>query len=324
MSTVKSTTMTISLDNRPELVEPAAQTILGAIDLGDGGTEKQRHLLQSVVSKVWERPDLRIDELSPISPAEAAVVFDTPLVRQRLRKFLVLFEFCRHPFTEEQVALVDSYEVALGDDGHDAGLQIARDFVREGLPKALEDVQRVSDENVAELSEVSLAEHYSEMDMKAPELANELRRFAELPQGTLGREYYDFYIRNSFDLPGEGYSSPSFFVRHDMCHIIAGYGPTSPEEVALSAFHVGMNDNEVNWNFFIVALAALELGFFVSDSFESKADILDRDGALELMVEGFVRGSQCNGDFSEIDHLAEANTPVVELQNRFGVPPRRL
>ena len=323
-STVKSTDMTISLDNRPELVEPAARTILGAINLGDGGTEKQRHLLQSVVSKVWERPDLDISALSPLSPAEAAATFDTPLVRQRLRKFLVLFEFCRHPFTKEQVALVDSYEFALGDDGHDEGLHIARDFVREGLPKALEDVQRVSAGIIAGLTEVSIADHYSELDMKAPGLADELRRFADLPPGTLGREYYDFYCRNSFDLPGEGHGSPSFFVRHDMCHIIAGYGPTSPEELALTAFHVGMNDNELNWNLLIVAMAALEVGVFNSENFEAKMDILDRDGALELMVEGFVRGSHCTGDFSEIDHLGEAHCTVEELRERFGVIPRQL
>ena len=316
--------MTISLDNRPELVEPAARTILGAIDLGDGGTEKQRHLLQSVVSKVWERPDIDIATLAPLSPAEAAELFDTPIVRARLRKFLVLFEFCRHPFTEEQIALVDSYESVLGDDGHDGGLQIARDFVREGLPKALEDVQRLSTEGVSTLTEVSIADHYSEMDMKAPELANELRRFAELPPGTLGREFYDFYFRNSFELPGEGHGSPAFFVRHDMCHIISGYGPTSPEEVALSAFHVGMNDNEANWNFLIISLAALELGMFNSENFEGKTDILDRDGALELMVEGFVRGSHCTGDFSEMDHLGEAHCTVEEIRERYGVPARQL
>jgi len=202
--------MTISLDNRPELVEPAARIILGAIDLGDGGTEKQRHLLQSIVSKVWERPDLDISDL------------------------------------------------------------------------------------------------------------------ADLPPGTLGREYFDFYCRNSFDLPGEGHGSPSFFVRHDMCHIIAGYGPTSPEELALTAFHVGMNDNELNWNLLIVALAALEVGIFNSENFEAKMDILDRDGALELMVEGFVRGSHCSGDFSTIDHLAEAHCTVEELRERFGVSDRQL
>ncbi|MEI7623231.1 MAG: hypothetical protein WCJ88_06720 [Actinomycetes bacterium] len=316
--------MTFSFDNRPELVEPAARTILGAIDLGDGGIEKQRHLLQAIASKVWERPDIDIDSLTPLSPEEAAEIFDTPLVRSRLRKFLVLFEFCRHPFTEEQVALVDSYELALGDDGHDEGLQLARDFVREGLPKAIEDVQRLSAGSVGSLSEVSIADHFSEMDMKAPELADELRRFADLPPGTLGREYVDFYFRNSFELPGEGHGSPSFFVRHDMCHIIAGYGPTSPEELALSAFHVGMNDNEINWNFLIISLAALELGLFNSDSFEGKSDILDRDGALELMVEGFVRGSHCTGDFSEMDHLADAHCAVEEIRERFGVPARQL
>jgi hypothetical protein len=85
-----------------------------------------------------------------------------------------------------------------------------------------------------------------------------------------------------------------------------------------------MKDNEVNWNFLIVSLAALELGLFNSESFEGKTDILDRDGALELMVEGFVRGSHCTGDFSEMDHLGEAHCTVEEIRERFGVLPRKL
>lgn len=313
--------MTISMDDCPELVLPAARAIRSAIDLGDGGTEKQRHLLEFLLADLWGRPDLGIDVLDPITPDEVATSFETPVVRRRLQRFLVLFEFCRHPFSAEQVALIDRYHDALGDSTAD-GIDIARDFVTAGYERADANIQRRSAESVEHLAEVSLAARYAEVDQQAPELAALLRGFAELPPGTLGREYVDFYMNHAFELPGEGHGSPAFFVRHDMMHVLAGYGPTSPEEVALAAFQYGMHDTDDNWNFFVVAMAALELGMLTSENFDGKFDILDRDGAMELMVEGFARGAQCHGDLAEMDHIAEAHVPVEELRERFTIPTR--
>lgn len=313
--------MTVSLDYRPELVVPAARGILGAIDLGDGGSTKQRQVLRAIVERVWERPDLDIDSLEPMGPSEVEESFDTPIARRRFQRFLVLLEFCRFPFSEEQAALMDTYHAAFGG-ADDEGFRLARVHINDGVAKAIEDVQRVSMSSVTDLAEASIADRYSTIDMKAPELAAELRRFAQLPPGTLGREYHDFYMRHDFELPGEGRGSPAFFVRHDMGHVIAGYGPTSPEELALSAFHCGMKDNDANWNFLVISLAALELGLFDSENFESRTGILDREGALDLMVDGFIRGSQCLDDFSEMDHLGEAHVPVAEIRERYGVIPR--
>lgn len=316
--------MTVSLDYRPDLVEPAARGLIGAIDLGDGGSEKQRQVLRAIVERVWERPDLDIDALAPMSPAEIDAVFDSPIARGRFQRFAILLEFCRYPFSVEQAELMDTYHAALGGADDDEGLRLARVFIEEGVAKAIEDLQRVSKMSIVDLAEASIADRFSEVDMQAPELAAELRRFVELPEGTLGREYYEFYMRHSFELPGEGNGSPAFFVRHDMGHIIAGYGPTAPEELALAAFHCGMKDNDSNWNFLVVALAALELGLYSSENFEGKEGILDREGALDLMVDGFIRGSQCLDDFSEMDHLGQADVPVAEIRERHGVIPRRV
>lgn len=314
--------MTITFDGRSELVEPAARAILGAIDLGDGGTAKQRRLLESILTTVWERPDLEVARLSPLSPVEVAECFDTALVRKRLLRFLVLFEYCRYPFSERQVELVDSYAVALGDDGSDEGLRLARVFLDAGLPQVAADVKRLSYGLGPQLPEVSIAERYSVMGMRAPELVEALHEFASLPPGTLGREYHDFYVRHGFTFPGDGPETPSFLVRHDMCHVLAGYGPSAPEELALAAFQLGMHDSDPNWNFLVAILAALELGLFDSEEFEAKTGILDRDGAMELLLDGFVRGTRCTGDLAAMDHLAEAAVPVDAIRERFGVPPR--
>lgn len=312
--------MSVTLDNRPELAEPAARAIRTAIDLGDGGTAKQRELLQVILEEVWGRPDLLIDELEPITPEEVATLFDSPVARSRLQRLLVMFEFCRYPFTEEQVDRIDSFHDALGDTSVD-GIEFARQFVNHGIERTVENVNRRSAALQSGMGEVSLNDRYSEIDMLAPDLTEVLRRFAELPPGTLGREYFEFYMRHDFELPGQGYGSPAFFVRHDMMHVLTGYGPTSPEELALAAFQVGMRDNEENWNSFVVAMAALELGLYNSDTFEGKSGILDRDGAMRMMVAGFLRGTQCATDVSELDHLGLAPVPVEELRRRFAIPP---
>jgi|GEM_PF-6001658 hypothetical protein len=40
-----------------------------------------------------------------------------------------------------------------------------------------------------------------------------------------------------------------------------------------------------------------------------------------LLGDAFRRGSQCRGDFTAVDHLALAEVPLVEVRDRFGVPP---
>jgi ubiquinone biosynthesis protein Coq4 len=37
---------------------------------------------------------------------------------------------------------------------------------------------------------------------------------------------------------------PAVFVAHDMTHVITGYEPTAPGELALGAFQISMNDSQ--------------------------------------------------------------------------------
>src|SRR6185503_18829004 len=81
-----------------------------------------------------------------------------PQQRRRLREFMVLLEICRHPLTEEQVARVDAYADALGEDG--PGLRLARTLVRDGTARALADYTRFSNAARVSWAEPSLVEQY--------------------------------------------------------------------------------------------------------------------------------------------------------------------
>jgi hypothetical protein len=302
-----------------EHVEPTVRALLGAIDVGDGGTAEQRGVLQAFVATYWDRPDLDVATLAPLDPDAAAAAVPGNAQRQRVREFMVLLELCRHPLTAEQVALVDTYATAMEQDG--VGLQMARTLVREGTARALADYTRFKDEVRIEWSEPSLVDRYLEpLDEPDPELAARLRAMQDLPEGTLGWEYVEFYRSQGLTLPGDDPFIPAFFVAHDMNHVIAGYGTTGQEETALSAFILGLADTHAHWVLLLASMSAYELALATSDAFVGKTGVLARDGAATLVADGLKRGAACAGDFSDIDHLALAHVPLAEVREQFGVP----
>jgi hypothetical protein len=303
-----------------EAVESVTRALLGAIDAGDGGTAEQLAVLGAVVAGYWERPDLDLSSLSRIGPdAVAALSLEAP-ERRRVRQLMVMLELCRHPLTEEQVMLVDSYVEQLGESG--PGLEVARDLAREGAARAAADMQRFRDHARPGWSEPSLVEQYlTVLDEPDLELAARLRALHDLPEGTLGWEYVEFYRRHGFTLPGEDPNRPAFFVGHDMNHVIAGYGTSGQGETALSAMLLGIDDSDDHWVLFLASLAAYELGLSSGPDFEAKVGVLAREGAADMLAEALARGSHCTGDFSVVDHLELAHLPLDEVRARFGVPP---
>jgi len=301
-------------------VVAATRALLGAIDAGDGGTGEQRAVLGAIVSGYWGRPDLDLTALEPLEPADVAECFPDSAQRHRVREFMVLLELCRHPLTDAQVAHVDEYADALGEDGD--GLRLARTLVRDGTARALADYRRFSDAARVSWAEPSLVERYLRvLDEPDPELAARLTALHDLPEGTLGWEYVEFYRRQGLSLPGVDLYIPAFFVAHDMNHVIAGYGTTGQEETALSAMILGMADTHDHWVLLLTSTAAYELGISKTETFVGKEAVFAREGAATLIADALRRGAACTDDFSEIDHLALAHLPLDEVRARFGVPP---
>lgn len=312
--------MTLTLNSRSDLVEPAARLLASAIDIGDGGTAEQRRILELVVHNIWHRPDLDIATLQPMSLDEAEIFRSDTIVHRRLRMFLVLLELCRHPLSPEQVARIDAFASAIGEVD-DAGLQLARDLVGSSQQDAADHFWLAWSSSREKLSEAVLLERYEQIGAVDPELASMLRHMSELPRGTLGREYVEFYMEYKFQFPGEGVENPAFFVGHDMTHLIAGFGPSGPEEVALSAMQLAMNDSDEHWMVFLASIAAYEVGISSGTTdFAAKEGILTREGATELVFEGFDRGSRCSGDFSIADHLSMKHLPISQIREMYSVP----
>ena len=214
-----------------EQVEAATRALLGAIDAGDGGTVEQRGVLGAIVGLLGP-PRSRPERTRAARARQGRGDLFRAGRARRCREFMVLLELCRHPLTDEQVTRVDAYADAMGEDG--PGLRLARTLVRDGTARALADYQRFSDAARVHWAEPSLVDQYLRvLDEPDPELAARLTALHDLPEGTLGWEYVEFYRRQGLALPGVDTFIPAFFVAHDMNHVIAGYGTTGQEETAL-------------------------------------------------------------------------------------------
>jgi hypothetical protein len=303
------------------LIEPVARLLVGAADVDGGPTDEQLGVLRAIVAGCGGRTDIDVAALAPLAPEDAAELIGTPEARRRSRELMVLLELCRHPLSDAQIARVDEYAAALGESG--PGLEMARDLVRAGADTAKDDFFRFYEPYAGEVAERSLRDRYGgDLDQPDPELGGRLRALHDLPEGTLGYAYVEFYRRSGIPVPGDDPHSPAMFVGHDMCHVIAGYEPVGVGEIALGAMQLALTDNDTHWMQFLGNLAVHEAGFLGTDTIVAKEATLARPGATDTLAHAMWRGSQCTGDFTTADHLALVDRPLEDVRAQFGVPPR--
>jgi len=302
-----------------EMVETVTAALLGGITVDDGPTDEQFAVLGAIVAHMWERPDIDLRTLTPLSVEQSAARITDHDMLRRTNELLVVLELSRHPQTAAQIERVEAFSAACGCGGPD--LEIVRRWAEEGAERATADYDRFYEDKLGELSEPTLRDTYLHLDAPDLELAARLRKLQDLPEGTLGRAYLSFYERNNLTLPGDDTHLPAHYVSHDMNHTITAYEPTGPGEIALGAFTLAMNDNSANWIQFLTNLLIHEAGMLKHGEIMPKSQTLTREGATELLGEALRRGSQCTGDFSQADHLAMADWQLEDVRAHFNVPP---
>ena len=114
---------------------------------------------------------------------------------------------------------------------------------------------------------------------------------------------------------------PAHYVNHDMNHVITGYEPTAPGEIARSGFLVAANASRHNWLEFLLTMSIHESGVLTHGEIRAKFATLSRPGVSDLLGEGFDRGRQCTVDLSQVDHLAIAGESLASVRERFNVVP---
>ncbi len=303
----------------PSLVEPMARGLLGSVMANEGPTLEQRRLLQAFVRHLWGRPDLAVDRLEPLAPAELVIALPDPQDRQTFHQLQLTLEFCRHPLTPEQLQLGETYAETLGVSS--AARIVAKDLLDQGMEQAAADVARTFNRFLPLRSEPSLAGEAASATEPELDLARRIQAFSQLPEGSFGRGLMHYYERFGIPIPGlEACTLNHFYVAHDSTHVIAGIAVTDAGEIALSAFQLAMQDNPINQSALLASLITHEAGFVSANpTIQPVSASLDTPLAAQILAQEMARGSRCSGDFSLVDHFSLAEMPLEEVRRRFHV-----
>ena len=288
-----------------ELAEPVARGLLGAATVDGGPTDEQRHIIDAIVHGYF---DVATDlgSLEPLDPAGLAAAIDDPKARHRVVQFMIVLEFSRHPGSDVMAQRVQEYAAALDVD--EKMQVVARDALHSARAELNADYQRYHDAYDME----------PELDgTEDAEMAARLHALEHCPPESLGRAYYDFYQRYGLTFPGEPGGGDVIFVAHDFSHVLSGYEPDGPGELALQAMLVSATDGDQHFSNFCASLSLHEAGLLESSmGITPKVGTLARPGAAEELAEAIRRGARCTGDFASMDHLAD-------VRRELSIPARR-
>ena len=314
----------MSLDASRELAPVLVAGLLGVAEVDGGPTGEQLVVINSIAQHLW-----RIDPATcaAVEPSEIAAAVTDPSVRRRFVQLAIVVSFCRHPNLPEQIARVERYAAAL--DIHGDELDALHSWISKSTEQASADFVRSYDGYIPLLS-----------DTVAPpsgdgEILPELEALRGLREGTLGWAFFGFYARSGFHLPGPHTPEPAYYISHDMNHVIAGYEPTGPGEVALGAFKLAMSDTDANWMAFMANMLIHEAGLlkhgstsqFIPYGGDIYPDaqgqgVMHLPGAADMFGEALERGAATTKDFSHADHLALAHRQLADIREEYGVIPR--
>ncbi|WP_224242637.1 hypothetical protein [Hyalangium gracile] len=163
-----------------------------------------------------------------------------------------------------------------------------------------------------------------------------LRQFEHLPAGSLGREFWEYCQRHGFPLPGQPGAIPFDAVRHDVIHLMAGYGPDREGELLLVAFCCGFFGKRRPHStgrqvvgpgrlMYTLRLPGDEVPATVRHMRRIARELGRREGATvsEARVErAYERGRAMTVDLlNGWDYLLVAHRPLEELRRRYGILP---
>ena len=303
----------------PDEVEPVIGALLGGISPRGGPTDEQMIVLGSIARHLWGQADIDLQNVTPLSCDEAAKAITRPAARLRFAEMMMTLELCRHPMSLEQAELAEKYVAAMGID--DVEIEVTRTAITKGAEAAATDLERCYRQILPEISELTLRDRYLRLDKPDHALAARLRRLRDLPEDTLGYQYLEFYRRNNIELPGDDTHLPAHYVNHDMNHVITGYEPTAPGEIARSGFLLAAKESHHNWLEFLLTMSIHESGVLNHGDIRAKVATLDRTGVPEFLGVGLERGARCTVDLSQVDHLAIAHLPLAQVRENFAVVP---
>ena len=307
----------------PPAIARAGLRALKTVATADGEFQAlERDLLDSLQRYVLHS-ELELDALEPITAEELAEAVPEGEFRERILHGAIMMALIDGEAAESEMKLVDSFARAFGIA--DASLKDMHRFADGHFKIIRIDLMRrfvAADRLKKEWNEKGLRGIWSLISVaikgEDAALAAKYQALEQLPEGTLGREYFEFIRRSGFSLPGEKGSGPELIMFHDCNHVLGDYGTSAEEETQVAAFHAGYRGHD-KFGLLLFLLMQFHLGVQITPTTAGVRGVVKPD----LVFKAFERGTQVNCDLiSDWDPAADFEVPVAELRARFNVLPR--
>lgn len=277
--------------------------------------------------------DMDVESVAPIEPAELAAHIEGSGQARQLVRLMVATSLADGPPSREQISRISAYADALHVEepslqvvahlakGHLLRFRLA--FMRRSHIRAyLRNTHRMLGGVQPMIRGLLVARGVIGEDRES---IARYRALAELPEGTLGREFYCHYTKEGLAFPGERSGFPVGALFHDFSHVLAGYD-TSPEgEMKNAAFQAGFTRHE---DAFFTALFAIVIHTAGINLAPFPMPVLrGRIGQGTLawdVLHGLQRGAAMKLDLGDgWDFWEYVGLPIEEARARLGIPPVR-
>ena len=273
----------------------------------------QRHILHS---------DVELDRLEPIEPAALAAAIERQPVREQLLMGMVVALFASGDAQPSQLEQARAYADALAVELHE--LEDLRLLIERRLTLLRFDVLRriYIGETLTNAwkheGAAGLVERLARFKGWAedPELAARYLALGDLPEGTLGRAYFEHCRGDGFAFPGERYGTPEEIAVHDMAHVLGGYGTDPAGEMQVAAFTAGFRKREQSLSIMLFVLCQFDLGVPMVPVAEPELGFFEPEAFMKALR----RGAEMNLDlFDGWDYWAVVDQPLEVLRERYNI-----
>ena len=261
-----------------------------------------------------------VDSLTTIPPGEVAEAITDPHRRKRVVQLASIAAMVEGDVTAAEVGAVKRLAAALGVE--ERGLKVLGDIASDhNFLTRFDMLRRImgkygtkayNEEGFAGVRKM-LALFTREEDL---EVAWKYKQLGLLPQGTLGREFWEHCTKNRFGVPGEKGGIPERMVFHDFGHVLAGYDTRPESEIQQGAFQGGFVREE-GFAFLMFAVIQVHIGVKVTPVSDGYTGLFD----VQKVLRAAQRGAACKVDLSDHwDPFAVADVPVDKLRTQYGIP----
>ena len=298
---------------------PYALRALRAVVASNGTvTPAERRFIEVVGELHGAQVD--VGSLQSVAPGEVAEVIREPHRRKRVVQLASIAAMVEGDVTAAEAAAVKRLAAAL--DVEERGLKVLEDIAADHrLLTRLDMMRRImgkygtqayKEEGFAGVRKM-LAFWGGGED---PQVAWKYKQLGLLPEGTLGREFWEHCTKNRFGFPGEKGGIPERMVFHDFGHVFAGYDTRPESEIQQGAFQGGFV-REDGFAFLMFVVIQFHLGVKVTPVTDGYQGLFD----VAKVLRAAQRGAACKVDLSDHwDPFPVADAPLEQIRAEYGVP----